>query len=52
VVVYCDGVDSEAQHVGCLSHVSESDVCAQDTEAQQFAVKTYIDETGDDAICD
>lgn len=52
VVVYCDDVESEAQLVGCLSHVVPGDVCEQSTAAKRAAVATYIDETADDRVCD
>jgi hypothetical protein len=52
VVIYCDGVESDAQRVGCLSHVTESDVCRLDTEGRRLAVGAYVEATGDDSICD
>jgi hypothetical protein len=51
VKIYCAGAVSEAQNVGCLSHVSESDVCEQDTDGKRAAVAIYIRQTGDDSIC-
>jgi hypothetical protein len=38
VVLYCQGVESEAQYVGCLSHVTVADVCQQNTAARRAAV--------------
>jgi hypothetical protein len=52
VEIYCEGAESEAQVTGCLSHVTEEDVCAQDTDGRRAAVAAYIEETGDDAVCD
>jgi hypothetical protein len=52
VETYCDGAVSEAQMVGCLSHVSDEYVCEQDTDGKRSAVEEYIDETGDESICD
>lgn len=52
VELYCEGVESEAQRLGCLSHVTPSDVCEQDTAAKEEAVAAYIDETSDRTICD
>lgn len=51
VRAYCDGGVSEAQVTGCLSHVTDEDVCAQDTPGKEAAVAQYRKETGDDAIC-
>lgn len=39
VETYCAGAVSEAQEVGCLSHVGDSDVCAQDTDGKRRAVE-------------
>lgn len=52
VEIYCDGGVSEAQITGCLSHVTEDDVCADDTAGKQEALAQYRDETGDDGVCD
>jgi hypothetical protein len=53
VELYCTGGPaSEAQQVGCLSHVTIEVVCEQDTAAKTAAVAAYIGETGDEAICD
>ena len=51
VELYCEGADSEAQVLGCLSHVAEADVCSQDASAKQDALAAYIDETGDTEVC-
>lgn len=52
VELYCDGAGSEARVVGCLSHVTEGDVCTEDTAGKQAALAEYRDETGDDLICE
>lgn len=52
VELYCESASSEAQYEGCLSHVVEDDVCSQNTAAKRAAIVAYVDETGDDAICD
>jgi len=52
IELYCESASSEAQYEGCLSHVVEEDVCSQNTAAKREAVVAYVDETGDDAICD
>jgi hypothetical protein len=53
VELYCTGGSaSEAQQVGCLSHVTIEVVCEQDTAAKTAAVDSYIAETGDETICD
>ena len=52
VVIYCDDVRSEAQRVGCLSHVVSRDVCERNTVARRAAVAAYIDATGDNTVCD
>jgi hypothetical protein len=52
VETYCAGAVSEAQEVGCLSHVTDSDVCEQDTDGKRRAVDAYTEKTGDEAICD
>ena len=51
VELYCDGIPSEAQRLGCLSHVTPDQVCAQDTAAREAAVSAYLEETGDDLLC-
>ena len=38
---YCDGAESEAQKVGCLSHVTVEEVCEQDTDGKVRAVEEY-----------
>lgn len=48
VGIYCAGAESEAQEVGCLAHVSDSDVCELDTDGKEYAVDAYIDQTGED----
>jgi hypothetical protein len=53
VEAYCTGGSaSEAQQVGCLSHVTIEVVCEQDTAVKTAAVDAYIAETGDETICD
>lgn len=48
VGIYCEGAESEAQEVGCLSHVSDSEVCELDTDGKQHAFETYIEEPGEE----
>ena len=41
VRVYCAGAASEAQEIGCRSHVTVQEVCEQDTEGKTRAVEEY-----------
>ena len=52
VEIYCAGGVSEAQVLGCRSHVTEADVCERDTAGKQTAVSAYREETGDTGVCD
>lgn len=52
VEIYCDGGVSEAQVLGCLSHVTEQDVCDLDTAGKQAAVSAYREEVGGVGICE
>lgn len=49
--LYCDGVESEAQYVGCLSHVDVWDVCEQDTDGKIEALIEYEAIMGNRRIC-
>lgn len=48
VRLYCGGVESSAQRLGCLSHVDVEDVCELNTEARRWAWREYVDRHGDD----
>ncbi len=52
VEIYCDGGVSEAQVVGCLSHVTDDVVCEADTSGKQQALSEYREENGDEGVCD
>lgn len=41
VQLYCGGIESDAQRLGCLSHVSVAEVCEADTDARQRAINGY-----------
>ena len=51
VDLYCDGSSSEAQYVGCLSHVEVWQVCEQDTDGKIDALIEYEAIVGNRAIC-
>lgn len=48
VKLYCGGIRSEAQRLGCLSHATQSQVCYRqpDTDAQKFARMLYAAKYG------
>jgi hypothetical protein len=48
VGIYCEGAESEVQEVGCLAHVTDSEICELDTDGKRSAVDTYIEESGED----
>ena len=48
VKAYCAGGVSEAQVTGCRSHVTDAEICEQDTDGKVAAVEALAEETGDD----
>lgn len=51
VRLYCDGGVSEAQRVGCMSHVEVWEVCEQDTDGKIMALAEYEGIVGNRRIC-
>jgi hypothetical protein len=49
--LYCDGAISEAQRVGCMSHVQVWEVCEQDTDGKIQALIEYEAIVGNRRIC-
>ena len=49
--LYCDGAISEAQEVGCLSHVSIRDICQADTQGKNRALDEYEARVGNRNVC-
>lgn len=48
VEIYCGGIESDAQRLGCLSHVEVDDVCIANTDARMWAIDGFIGEYGYD----
>lgn len=48
VEIYCDGIESDAQRLGCLSHVEVDDVCIANTDTRMWAIDEFIGEYGYD----